>query len=101
VICAVSSVCSSLPRSDLLLLSYQDTSKGLTRLPVSPYPSSVQSRVRTHLIAHNKPSDLGWAAWTGGSWSGWFDGTITGYRDFAGGEAKVLTNSLSEYLESL
>ena len=32
---------------------------------------------------------------TGGSWSGWFDGMITGYRDFAGGEAKVLTSPLS------
>lgn len=86
-------VLSALHRSDLLLLSASvpspPSSAPLRSLPVSPYPAQPGTAVRAHVVVHKEPEEGGWRPWVGGTWSKWVRGTILGYRDFAGREAKV------------
>lgn len=84
----VKGVVSSLPRSDLVLLSCKLPAGSAKALPVSPYPAPSQSRIRAHLVAHQKSSsEAEWGAWLGGTWGRWADGKVVGYRDFGGREA--------------
>lgn len=83
----ISSVLSSLRRSDLLLLS--KTGPPQNALPVSPYPAPQHTRIRAHFVVDRKPDESGWMPWVGGMWSKWVRGSVLGYRDFAGREAQV------------
>lgn len=83
----VSSVVSAIPRSDILLM--RTTSSAFATLPVSPYPAHRDTAIRAHFVAHERPQESGWTPWVGGSWSKWVQGTILGYRDFAGRETSV------------
>ncbi|EKM60901.1 uncharacterized protein PHACADRAFT_247123 [Phanerochaete carnosa HHB-10118-sp] len=88
---SVNGALSSLPRPDLLVLS---TSSGpaspmTNSLTVSPYPAHPGAAIRAHFVVDTEPSEPGWHPWIGGLWSKWVRGTILGYRDFAGREAKV------------
>ncbi|KAJ3571342.1 hypothetical protein NP233_g3811 [Leucocoprinus birnbaumii] len=97
----ITGVVSSLPRSDLLLLSCKiDKSKHeLQSLPVSPYPAHAGTSVKAHFVAMTKPKTEGWYPWIGGTWGKWVDGKVLGYRDFAGREAEPGTyDSLSHLL---
>ena len=88
----VKDVLSALHRSDLLLLSATSSLQSpppLRSLPVSPYPAQPGTAVRAHIIVHQEPKEEGWLPWIGGTWSKWVQGTVVGYRDFAGSEAKV------------
>lgn len=97
----VSAILSSLPRSDLLLLScrlpksrstFGSSSSTLhpSPLPVSPYPARSQTAIRAHFVSHHRPDDSeGWTPWVGGTWSKWVKGRVLGYRDFAGRETEV------------
>ena len=95
----VSRVVSSLPRSDLVLLSCKLPEGSARALPISPYPVSSQTRIRAHLVEHQKPSEDGWSGWVGGTWSKWVGGEVLGYRDFAGRETQPGTyDALSHML---
>jgi hypothetical protein len=83
----ISSVLSSLRRSDLLLLS--KTGPPQNALPVSPYPAPQHTRIRAHFVVDRKPDESGWMPWVGGMWCKWVRGSVLGYRDFAGREAQV------------
>lgn len=97
----ITSVLSSLHRSDLLLLSATSdiTTSGsplskLTSFPVSPYPAHPGTPIRAHFHSATRPQldgedGEGWEPWVGGSWAKWVKGTVLGYRDFAGREAQV------------
>jgi hypothetical protein len=87
----ITSVVSSLPRSDLLLLSCKidKTKHQLETLPVSPYPVHADTTVKAHFVSLTKPKSEGWHSWVGGTWGKWIDGKVLGYRDFAGREAEV------------
>jgi hypothetical protein len=82
-------VVSALPRSDLILLSCSIPPGRLDSLPVSPYPAHGGARIRAHFVRHKKPDDFGWTPWIGDTWGKWHEGTIIGYRDFAGRETEV------------
>ncbi|KAF9014944.1 hypothetical protein BDQ17DRAFT_1229107 [Cyathus striatus] len=95
----VSRVASSLPRSDLLLLSCRlpkDTV--VNTLPVSPYPAQGNTSVRVHFVSHQQPEDSGWTPWIGDTWSKWVFGKIIGYRDFSGRESKPGTYDTLSHL---
>lgn len=107
----ITSVLSSLHRSDLLLLSATSdiTTSGsplskLTSFPVSPYPAHPGTPIRAHFHSATRPQldgedGEGWEPWVGGSWAKWVKGTVLGYRDFAGREAQPGTyDSLSHML---
>lgn len=98
----VTGILSSLPRSDLLVLSADSTAEPpLTRtLPVSPYPAHPGAVIRAHFVVDAEPNETGWHPWVGGLWSKWVRGTVLGYRDFAGREAKVSSQSSSHALMS-
>lgn len=87
----VHAITSSLRRSDLMLLSVARTadSRTIPSLPVSPYPVQPGTAVRAHFVVDQEPNEAGWHPWVGGTWSKWVRGTVVGYRDFAGREAKV------------
>jgi hypothetical protein len=90
----VVSILSSLPRPDLLVLSAKSASSSgpqplLGTLPVSPYPAQPGTPIRAHFVVDTEPNEAGWYPWVGGLWSKWVRGTVLGYRDFAGREAKV------------
>ena len=87
----VSSILSSLPRPDLLLLSASLGSEIPlpSPLPVSPYPAHAGTAIRAHFVVDTEPNEPGWHPWIGGLWSKWVRGTVLGYRDFAGREAQV------------
>ncbi|KAA1468611.1 hypothetical protein DENSPDRAFT_833980 [Dentipellis sp. KUC8613] len=95
----ITSVLSSLHKSDLLLLS-TTTPSPLRTLPVSPYPAQPGTRVRAHFVSHNAPKEMdGWEPWINGTWAKWETGTVLGYRDFAGREAQPGTyDALSHML---
>ncbi|KAH9937507.1 uncharacterized protein B0H18DRAFT_1113332 [Fomitopsis serialis] len=61
--------------------------------PVSPYPAQPGTRIRAHFVTNKPPTSGpdadGWRPWVGGTWSKWVRGTIVGYRDLAGREAKM------------
>ncbi|KAI0067892.1 hypothetical protein BV25DRAFT_1784910, partial [Artomyces pyxidatus] len=80
----VSAVLSSLHRSDLLLLGCPAPTP-LAPLPVSPYPAQPGTRIRAHFVSE-APQE-GWRPWVGGMYAKWVEGTVLGYRDFAGREA--------------
>ena len=95
-----SCVLSSLPKSDLLLLSVPGPR--IPTLPVSPYPATVGTPVRTHLVTERHPlvSDNsadtppnGWKPWLveGAFWSSWSLGRVLGYKDSAGRGAQTGT----------
>ncbi len=93
----VTGVASALPRSDLLLLSCKiDRLKyKLRTLPVSPYPAHPDTSIKAHLVALVEPDKQdGWQPWIGGIWNKWATGKISGYKDFAGREAKVRSSCL-------
>lgn len=83
----VSAIVSALPHSDLLLLSCPQSS--LKSLSVSPYPAQIGASIRAHLVSHLQPTESGWNPWIRGTWSKWVSGTVHGYRDRTGREAKV------------
>lgn len=90
----VASILSSLPRPDLLVLSAKPVVPSgsqplLNTLPVSPYPAQPGTPIRAHFVMDSEPNEAGWHPWVGGLWSKWVRGTVLGYRDFAGREAKV------------
>ncbi|TFY58636.1 hypothetical protein EVG20_g8073 [Dentipellis fragilis] len=95
----ITSVLSSLHKSDLLLLS-SATPSPLRTLPVSPYPAQPGTRVRAHFVSHTAPREKdGWEPWIDGTWAKWETGTVLGYRDFAGREAQPGTyDALSHML---
>jgi hypothetical protein len=106
-----SRVLSSVPKSDLVLLSVPGPR--IPTLPISPYPASVGTSVQTHLVTEYHPglsdvkSDAGekkktegdsntstsWQPWMvqGAFWSCWRSGRVMGYRDHAGREAQTGT----------
>ena len=89
---SVKSVLSSLHVHDLLLLSTGSKSVGpLTPLPVSPYPARPGAAIRAHFVVDREPQEGGWRPWVGGLWGKWVSGTVLGYRDLAGRDAKVRT----------
>lgn len=97
----ITSVLSSLHRSDLLLLcaSSNSTASGaplskLASFPVSPYPAQPGTPIRAHFHSATRPQldgddGEGWEPWIGGSWAKWVKGAVLGYRDFTGREAQV------------
>ncbi|TFK57420.1 hypothetical protein OE88DRAFT_1619167 [Heliocybe sulcata] len=92
----VSAVLSALHRSDLVLFSKSDSS--LKTLPVSPYPAHPNTTIRAHFVVDEEPEESGWVPWIGGTWSKWVRGTVLGYRDFAGREAKPGTYDTLSHL---
>ncbi|TFK87949.1 hypothetical protein K466DRAFT_575602 [Polyporus arcularius HHB13444] len=88
----VSSILSAMHRGDLLLLSSPSASSGLRSLPVNPYPVHPGTPIRAHFVADRAPETGphrdGWTPWVGGTWRKWIKGTVVGYRDYAGREAK-------------
>lgn len=100
----VSAVLSTLHRSDLLVLSIspQEHARRLRTLPLSPYPVQVGTHIRAHFATEHPPTlSDGWVPWVGGMWRKWMSGTVVGYRDFAGREAKVRpsTGGISDAIE--
>ena len=98
----VSSVLSAMHRGDLLLLSAlrirsqfatgPASSSRLRSLPVNPYPVHPGTPIRAHFVADKPPTGTdrkSWTPWVGGTWRKWIKGTVVGYRDYAGREAKV------------
>ena len=105
----VSSVLSAMHRGDLLLLSSSSPSSvspsnpsssrepgpsSLRSLPVNPYPVHPGTPIRAHFVTDKLPcadgaGADGWTPWVGGTWRKWVRGTVKGYRDYAGREAKV------------
>ena len=92
----VTSILSSLPRPDLTVLSVNSnsTQHPFRTLPVSPYPVHPGTTVRAHFVVDTKPDVEGWYPWVGGLWGKWVRGTVLGYRDFAGREAKASSNGI-------
>ena len=89
---SVDTVLSSLQRADLLLLSVPNNHKSkvvIPSLPVSPYPVHPGTAIRAHFVVDKEPDEPGWRPWISGTWSKWVKGTVVGYKDFAGREAKV------------
>ncbi|KAI0639217.1 hypothetical protein C8Q77DRAFT_1080160 [Trametes polyzona] len=93
----VRAVLSAMHRGDLLLLSAKLSATSATplrTLPVSPYPVQPGASIRAHFVADKPPAAGsragadGWTPWVGGSWRKWARGTVVGYKDFAGREAK-------------
>ncbi|OSD06034.1 hypothetical protein PYCCODRAFT_1431853 [Trametes coccinea BRFM310] len=97
----VASVLSAMHRADLLLLSASlaqpasedgAPAKALRTLPVNPYPVHPGTPIRAHFVTDKPPAKgkdgEGWTPWVGGTWRKWVKGTVVGYRDFAGKEAK-------------
>ncbi|RPD81810.1 hypothetical protein L226DRAFT_541444 [Lentinus tigrinus ALCF2SS1-7] len=88
----VTSVLSAMHRGDLLLLSSPSLSSGLRSLPVNPYPVHPGTTIRAHYVTDKLPETGpqrdGWTPWVGGTWQKWIKGTVVGYRDYAGREAK-------------
>ncbi|KAJ3801712.1 hypothetical protein GGU11DRAFT_869489 [Lentinula aff. detonsa] len=92
-------IVSSLPRSDLMIMSCKNP--GVATLPVSPYPVHAGTPVLGHFVSHELPDKPGWCPWVGDSWSKWVRGTVLGYRDFAGRETQPGTyDALSHLLFS-
>lgn len=89
VVYPVTSILSSLHRSDLILLSPSPVRPPFRSLPISPYPAPTGTPIRAHFVSEIKPDDDGWRPWIGGTWSKWVCGTVLGYRDFSGREATV------------
>ena len=85
----ITSVLSSLHRSDLILMSLSPMRTALRSLPISPYPVPAGTAIRAHFVSETRPEEDGWQPWIGGTWSKWVQGTVQGYRDFAGREAMV------------
>ena len=85
----VSAIHSALHKADLLLLSASTPGLSLPTLPVSPYPVHPGAAIRAHFVTDKQPEEDGWRPWIGHTWSKWVKGTVLGYRDFAGREAKV------------
>ncbi|KAJ7630699.1 hypothetical protein FB45DRAFT_1027891 [Roridomyces roridus] len=77
----VSSIVSSIPRSDILVMR--------------------TAAMRRADLARFAPQEPGWTPWVSGTWAKWVRGSIMGYRDFAGREAHPGTyDSLSHLLFS-
>lgn len=98
----VASVLSALHRSDLLLLSTPALAPPVPTLPVSPYPAQPGAAIRAHFVTdklpvHGKDAE-GWQPWLGGTWSKWVRGTVMGYKDLAGREAKPGTYDALSHL---
>ncbi|KAI9512643.1 hypothetical protein F5148DRAFT_792680 [Russula earlei] len=83
----IASVLSSLHRSDIMLLSPFPMRVPLRSLPISPYPVPAGTPIRAHFVSETKPKEEGWQPWISCTWSKWVQGTVVGYRDFAGREA--------------
>ncbi|KAI0961339.1 hypothetical protein AcV7_000468 [Taiwanofungus camphoratus] len=104
----VSSVLSALHRSDLILLSTRSSTRSppsashppLRTLPVSPYPAQPGTPIRAHFVSDRPPTAgaEGWRPWVGGTFSKWVRGTVLGYRDLAGREAKPGTYDALSHL---
>ncbi|KZT06787.1 uncharacterized protein LAESUDRAFT_725549 [Laetiporus sulphureus 93-53] len=96
----VSSILSSVQRSDMLLLSTDSATAPLRTLPVSLYPAHAGTPVRAHFVRDTLPAqdEEGWRPWIGGTWSKWVRGSIVGYRDLAGREAKPGTYDALSHL---
>lgn len=91
-------VLSSLPNSDLVILSTA-TGKAHRTLPVSPYPAPNGTHLRAHFICDEEPPEQGWEPWIAGTWRKWASGTLLGYRGPGGREAEVGTyDRLSQVL---
>ncbi|KAG8827532.1 hypothetical protein FRC19_002610 [Serendipita sp. 401] len=75
---------------DLLLLQTDDSTLFEHQsLPVSPYPASVNTTVAAHFVTETKPNEDGWTpCFNGTLFRKWVTGTVIGYKDFAGNEAK-------------
>ncbi|KAI0670087.1 hypothetical protein C8Q78DRAFT_976354 [Trametes maxima] len=93
----VSAVLSAMHRGDLLLLSASLTPSSpsaLRTLPVNPYPVQPGTPIRAHFVVDKPPppgagrDSEGWTPWVGGTWGKWVRGSVIGYRDFAGREAR-------------
>ncbi|KAI0651666.1 hypothetical protein C8Q79DRAFT_997012 [Trametes meyenii] len=94
----VGAVLSAMHRGDLLLLSASLTpssnpqAQALRTLPVNPYPVQPGTQIRAHFVVDKPPSagrdSEGWTPWVGGTWGKWVKGSVIGYRDFAGREAR-------------
>lgn len=109
----VAAVQSSLPRSDLVVMSTTPTRrKPLTTLPVSPFPLAVGSPVFTHVFGSPDVPDIVRArnrrgpeplmsaieplaeeapiSWLEGkAWRRWGRGELLGYRSYTGQEVEV------------
>ncbi|EMD41685.1 hypothetical protein CERSUDRAFT_90257 [Gelatoporia subvermispora B] len=88
----VASVLAAMNRADIMLLSPSSTSQlpGVRKLPLSPYPAHPGTRIRARFVSDTPPANDPelWRPWIGGTFTKWARGTIVGYRDFAGREAK-------------
>lgn len=92
-------IVSSLPRSDVILISCALPKGTLQSLPLSPYPAQLGTPIRAHFVAQSRQLDEGWTPWIGDTWGKWARGNVLGYRDFAGQEAKPGTyDALSHML---
>ncbi|KAJ4476759.1 hypothetical protein J3R30DRAFT_3658023 [Lentinula aciculospora] len=95
----INNIVSSLPRSDLMILSCEKLP--VATLPISPYPVDAETPVMGHLVSYDQPEGPEWSPWVGGSWSKWVRGKVLGYRDFAGRETEPGTyDALSHLLFS-
>ncbi|KAJ3718265.1 hypothetical protein C8R42DRAFT_675522 [Lentinula raphanica] len=95
----VTDIVSSLPRSDLMIISCPKPP--VATLPVSPYPVHAGTPILGHFVSHECPEEPGWTPWVGDTWSKWVQGTVLGYRDFAGRETQPGTyDALSHLLFS-
>ncbi|KAJ3479185.1 hypothetical protein NLI96_g9238 [Meripilus lineatus] len=94
----VSAIHSALHKADLLLLSASTPGLSLPTLPVSPYPVHPGAAIRAHFVTDKQPEEDGWRPWIGHTWSKWVKGTVLGYRDFAGREAKPGTYDALSHL---
>ncbi|KAF8320568.1 uncharacterized protein EI90DRAFT_3080647 [Cantharellus anzutake] len=92
----VSSILSSLPRSDLIAYSLHPCVSLAATLPVNPYPAPLETPTRCPLVSFEspEPNEKGnrrndWLSWKDGVVnSRWVKGKILGYRDRAGREAQ-------------
>lgn len=92
-------IVSSIPKSDVILISCAIPEGTLKPLPLSPYPAQPGAAIRAHFVAPSKQLDEGWKPWIGDTWGKWVKGSVLGYRDFAGRETKPGTyDALSHML---
>ncbi|KAJ9100611.1 hypothetical protein QFC21_003655 [Naganishia friedmannii] len=118
----IASAQSSLPRSDLLVLSTVPTKrKPLTTLPVSPFPLAVGNGILTHIFgspdvpsimrSKNRRTAAGFAVTSGPAeveepinwlegkaWRRWAQGEFLGYRSYTGQEVEAGTSSQLPHL---
>jgi hypothetical protein len=101
----IAGVLSSLPRSDLAVLSAVPSKVPLTTLPVTPFPLAVGASVYSHTFgspdipiikraknrqatgAEETEAPISWLE--GKAWRRWASGQLLGYRSYTGADVEV------------